>query len=101
MNVLPEVGSVLNMIPATSGTRVRIVRPDMRFERYEFPVISYAVVVVRAWKDDAGAAHYSTTIEPVVISDGNNVTTVGAYRDAKKAQEGITAIMEELWIEPS
>jgi hypothetical protein len=94
MSVLPEVGSVLKMIPATSGTSASIINLDRDPERqYVLTVIGYAVVVDAAW-EDGGVVRYSTSIEPVVIRD-DHVATVRAYLDGRQAYP------DELRVEPS
>lgn len=87
-NVLPEVGSVLTMMPAASGTVVRIqmfdhpMTPTMR----EYSVIAFAVVVDWSAVED-GVARYSTRIDPVIIVEGvsSYPTTLGAHLDGKRA----------------
>ena len=80
MNVLPEMGSVLNMIPATPGTSASIINYDTE-RQYAVTVIGYAVVVDADWVKD-GVAHYTTRIEPVIIRD-DRVATVSTYLDGR------------------
>jgi hypothetical protein len=85
-NVLPEAGSVLSLIPATAGTKVRYRSIDGR-SFFEYTVIAYAIWVDRAWRDAAaGVARYSTRVEPIIIVDEPypHATPVAASFDGNK-----------------
>ncbi len=69
---IPTVGSALQLTPATG--RVSFVDED---ERWDLPLIGWAVVVSRVVADrvDEVAPTYETAIEPLVLDNEDSVAS--------------------------